>query len=105
MDPYEYLLSKLNVTLKFSPNVMARFLYIKSETDTKLISKYIPIGWTHEYIFKFFRNIYSSKYYRQHEYDKALYHFCQQLSCFPDELESTEHVDLLLTVNGMNKRA
>lgn len=76
MDPYEYLLSKLNVKLEF------------------------PINWTKERIFKVFRNIDSNTSYRQ--YDKELDFFCRQLSCFPDKLESIEHVDLLLTVNGMN---
>lgn len=81
MNPYEYLLNKLNIRLKF-------------------------IGWTHEQIFKYFRNIYSSEHYRQ--CDKELDFFClqcQQLSYFPNELESIEHVDLLLTLNGMNKGA
>lgn len=36
---------------------------------------------------------------------KKAFNFCQLLRQFPDELESIEHVDLLLTLHGINKGA
>lgn len=99
MDPYEYLLSKLNVII--IREFTSYSIYIKLETGEKLVAYNIPPFWTHEYIFKYYKNIDSNHLYRQ--YDKNLDFFCRQLRQFPDNLESTEHVDLLLAVNGLNK--
>lgn len=126
MDPYEYLLNKFNVFLRFRPEFNTRSLYIKLETGEKLIANHIQLDWTHEKIYKFFRNLGSNEHHGQYDKEidfiskffrnlylnedyrhcnKELYVFCQQLRLFPDELESTEYVDLLLTLQGMNKGA
>lgn len=103
MDPYEYLLNKFNVKLEVMPVFKTHSLYLNLETGKKLVFNYIPPDWTYEQIFKFYRNLDSTHLYRQ--YDEEIDRFCQQLRCFPDDLESITHVDLLLAVNGLYKRA
>lgn len=100
MDPYEYLLNKFNIIPEFAPEFNTYSLYTKLETGKKFICTHIPIGWTHEQIFKYYRNLDPNRFLRQ--YDKEIDQFCQLLQQFPNDLESTEHVDLLLTLNGLN---
>lgn len=97
IDPYKYLLNKLDVII--IPEFNTYSLYLKLETGEKLISNNVPITWTYEQIFKLYRNIASNPWFRQ--YHREIDSFCRQLRCFPEELESAEHVDLLLAVNGL----
>lgn len=96
MDPYEYLLNKLNATIIPTPYS----LYKNLEICKKLISNRVSISWTHEHIFKFYKKL-DLNYVLRRQNHKELDRFCQQLRQFPDELESKEQVDVLLAVNGL----
>lgn len=103
MDPYEYLFSRLKITIK------------KTMTDT--------FDYNFEYYIIFFRNeqvgtfndytmtnkklLFDYLTAAEHSIDfwakTKLQNLVKILKLFSGKLESKEHVDLLLTLNGLNK--
>lgn len=115
MDPYEYLLTKLGLKICPVTNLSTDYSWDFFEDGQILgvcygnlaskedVCKYAVKHLTGEFSW-FLNDYYSSSDYSNH-FKTVMKQLHLQLAGFPEKLESVEHVDLLLTVNGMNKEA
>lgn len=98
MNPYEYLLKILGVQIidincKYSDHILYRKLWFKKQN-----LGVIPIKTTAKEIFQYYNIVDLQR-------EAIALDLIKILRQFPAELESKEHVDLLLAVNGMNIEA
>lgn len=98
MDPYEYLFEKLNIEFKHIPlkynSYYHRYLVFNNEKISTAFIENFSI-----------KTLYLALLDNKQWYMKGskMELLINLLKLFPRELESKEHVDLLLTLNGLNE--
>lgn len=95
MDSYEYLLKKLNISVEIASDCKY-FLQLKFNNQ---FVKFFPIKKSAKYIFTELHYLDKINF----DVDPEVRQIIKLIRLFPYELESVEHVDLLLTLNGLNK--